>query len=565
MRWKILALLPLFTTMLAADDHELKLETERLIVFKNGYCLVVKRGRAPLSAEGEVYTEQVPESAVLGSFWAVDSQGKLRAMTASQHHEDVMETTRLVSRTHIDMLRSHLGEPVHLEMHDDSVIRGTVVQILEQPAELPSQLPDNRLAALRLEPRSAGLFAVKTPLGVEVLQASQIKTLRVHDQDFATERHTIWRRSAKRLTFQYADERRPAEADLLLVYFTSGVRWIPTYRARLLEGNLASLSLQGELLNELEDFVATPVDLVVGVPHFRFKDVISPLALETAMQQALYQAAPQLMGQMALGNNSFSNAMFTQRASEYLPVDQVVSSGTDLLPELSTQSSQDLFVYSLPALNLERSARAALPIFDVEVPYQSVYTWDFHFAQSSVESVGGARNGPLALSSNDIWHQVRLQNTGDVPWSTGPLLLMEGSLPLAQELLTYTSAGRSVLVPVTVAIDVRGGYMSEELERTPKALRHQNNDYTKISKRGTITLVNSKSESVKLLLTAQFGGSTDAVSDEGTVRHGDFSNSDWDNNRNHQAVNQHSTVRWELELAAGESRELTVEYHYYLR
>lgn len=564
MRWKLLSLLPLLAGSLVADDHELQLETERLIVFKNGYCLVVKRGRAPLSAEGSVYTEQVPEAAVLGSFWAVDAQGSLRALTASEHHEDVMETTRLVSRSHIEVLRSHVGEPVHLEMQDDSVINGTVVQILEQPAELPSELPEDPRFAARLEPRSAGLFAIETPLGVEVLQAGQIKSLRVQDRNFEIEKHSVWRRRSKRLTFEYAKDQRPAEADLLLIYFTSGVRWIPTYRARLLADGRAQLSLQGELLNELEDFLATPVDLVVGVPHFRFKDVISPLALETAMQQALNQAAPHLMG-LDAGNNVFSNAMFTQRSSEYLPVQPAPTSSTDLLPELSSQSSQDLYVYSLPTLDLQRGARAALPIFDLEVPYQSVYTWDFHFAQSSAAAVGGERDAPLSLSTNDIWHQVRMQNTSDAPWSTGPLLLMEGALPLAQELLTYTSAGRNVLVPVTVAVDVRGGYQAEELDRTPKALHHQGYDYTKIRKRGTITLINSKAEPVKLLLTTQFGGSTEKVSDEGSVRHGDYTASDWQHNRNQHAINQHSTVHWEIELAAGASRELSVEYHYFVR
>ncbi len=559
----ILFCLALLACPLSADSHELVLETERVIVFKNGYCLVVKRARAPLSPEGEVYTEDVPEAAVLGSFWALDRSGPLQAMRASEQVEEVMETTRLACRSHIDVLRSARGQVVHLRMNDDSVFSGTVLEVLEQPAALPPHLPEERAQAVPLAPLSEGLFALETALGVEVLQASQIKTLRVAAPRFTTERHSVWQRRAKRLTFVYPERNRPKRADLRLFYFTSGVRWIPTYRAELGPDGQASLALQGELLNELEDFSATPVDLVVGVPHFRFKDVISPLALEAAMRQALNQAAPQLMGQQALGNN-FSNAMFTQRASEFRAADPSGGVG-GALPELATQSSQDLFVYSLPELSLERGARAALPIFATEVPYESLYTWDFAFAQSATAAVGGGRDGPLALSSNDIWHQLRLENTTEVPWSTGPVLIMEGPLPLAQELLTYTSAGRGVLVPVTVAIDVRGDYADEEVGRTPKALHHQGYDYTRIDKRGAVTITNSKDEPVRLLLTCQFGGSTDAVSDEGTVRHGDYIASDWMHNRNNHAVNQHSTVRWELELAAGATRSLTVEYHYFTR
>ena len=38
--------------------------------------------------------------------------------------------------------------------------------------------------------------------------------------------------------------------------------------------------------------------------------------------------------------------------------------------------------------------------------------------------------------------------------------MMQGSQPLAQELLTYTSPKDDVRVPVTVAVVVRGSYTS---------------------------------------------------------------------------------------------------------
>ena len=53
-----------------ADENELKLKTEKVIVFKDGYCLIVKRGTAIADKNGDVYTAEVPDSAVLGSFWA---------------------------------------------------------------------------------------------------------------------------------------------------------------------------------------------------------------------------------------------------------------------------------------------------------------------------------------------------------------------------------------------------------------------------------------------------------------------------------------------------------------
>ena len=67
------------------DDSEasrLDLKTERVCVFKDGYCLILERGTATTDKDGFVFTEEVPDSAVLGSFWAVPDEGKLKSMTA---------------------------------------------------------------------------------------------------------------------------------------------------------------------------------------------------------------------------------------------------------------------------------------------------------------------------------------------------------------------------------------------------------------------------------------------------------------------------------------------------
>ena len=63
-------------------SSELALSTERVIVFKDGYCLVVKQGVARTDESGQVYTEKVPDAAILGSFWAVPEAGGMKSMIA---------------------------------------------------------------------------------------------------------------------------------------------------------------------------------------------------------------------------------------------------------------------------------------------------------------------------------------------------------------------------------------------------------------------------------------------------------------------------------------------------
>ena len=89
MRWMSFMVLLAVCGFAFADDKpphaaasQLQLATERVIIFKDGYGLIVKNGKATADAHGKVFTPQVPESAILGSFWAISDGQKLLAMEA---------------------------------------------------------------------------------------------------------------------------------------------------------------------------------------------------------------------------------------------------------------------------------------------------------------------------------------------------------------------------------------------------------------------------------------------------------------------------------------------------
>ena len=53
-----------------------------MVVFKDGYCLVVKDGVGKTDENGFAHTYEVPGAAVLGSFWAIPETGELKSMVA---------------------------------------------------------------------------------------------------------------------------------------------------------------------------------------------------------------------------------------------------------------------------------------------------------------------------------------------------------------------------------------------------------------------------------------------------------------------------------------------------
>ena len=251
-------------------------------------------------------------------------------------------------------------------------------------------------------------FVLETDEGDLLLSASDVRKLSIKDMRTTITRTVTSIERKKRLTFRF--EEPNVKRELLIVYFRPGVRWIPTYRVNLAKGEtaekIASIDLQAKIINEAEDLVDTPLDIVVGVSNFRFRTVASPLSLEQMLQNALNQAAPQLMGQF---RNDFSNALYSQRSSErrHASIDSsgVQGSGSvDLPNELTAVGKQDLFVYNLPRITLRKGERAAVPIFSTEVPYRDVYTWDVHVLRDDISLApsGSGVQSPLSLSQNQV-------------------------------------------------------------------------------------------------------------------------------------------------------------------
>ena len=158
-----------------------------------------------------------------------------------------------------------------------------------------------------------------------------------------------------------------------------------------------------------------------------------------------------------------------------------------------------------------------------------------------------------------------MQNNTKVPWTTGAAMIMEGMQPLAQELLTYTSPGGAVRVPVTVSVDTRGSVAETETARALKALHWDHHHYAKIENRAQLSLTNRKGEDIDIEVTLRFGGKSTDVSDDGKVITAPYNAADWERYRGSPAVNNSTVITWRRKLAKGETFKPAVRYFYYAR
>ena len=91
-------------------SNELKLTTEKVIIFKDGHCLILKRAIGVTDDNGEVFTNQVPDSAVLGSFWATPKKGRLVNMTAGWKETEKEVAKELARTSTIEILGANVGK-----------------------------------------------------------------------------------------------------------------------------------------------------------------------------------------------------------------------------------------------------------------------------------------------------------------------------------------------------------------------------------------------------------------------------------------------------------------------
>lgn len=576
-----------------AEAGLLTLATERVVVFKDGFGLFVKKATGTADAQGRVFTDRVPDGVVLGTFWASSADGRALGMRAEWVETTELRETETSCTSVVELLRANAGKEVTLALQEKEAppLVCTVVEVLDLPPEEHEAVrPDARarpmpaahLAALRMQspeaaltesirdlaPRGGDLVVLRTEKGETVLPVNSIRTLTGAGLVTKMKRKQEVEARTKRLSFDLGAAAAGKESTISLLYFAEGVRWIPTYRigGELLQDAL--IELQGEILNEAEDFDAE-VDLVVGVPNFRYKQTISPLSLEATLRQALSQAAPGLMSQ------SYGNASFQTRRTEHLGVrhgDAGDGGGLDLAPDLAAARTQDLFVYSAKRLALHKGARATVPLWQSPAAVKHLYTMDVGVVR---DAQGGgvirqsdpdgqnASVSPMKLEENKVWHQIELANASKVPWTTGAALILKNNLPLGQDLLTYTPAGGKVLLPVTVAVDMCGTYTEEELSRRANALNWNRNQYAEVKKRATVTVMNQRLEPSRTRITVSLGGKVELASDEGKIRLNDFRRGDW-NDTSYREINNHSDVSWELELKPGETKKLTFDFLMYL-
>lgn len=566
------------THPLLAATQLTRLPVKEVTIFKDGHAFVLHAGTAAVDPDGAVRVDSLP-APVIGTFWpfAADPRAKLSGTAAGRERISRSSTALNVA----ELMCANVGARVVIHETVDRSYPAKIVGLpLRSAAEVAAA---TRAGADSTLPQPGEIVLLQTDAGTRAVRLDSIREVTFVDAPQPTT-EVDELRDVLTLRLDWQGQPAAATADVGMTYLQKGLRWIPQYRVTLQPGGQALVELEATLLNELIDLDGVTAHLVIGVPSFAFEETLDPLALDQTLDQlSSYFRKAQAGGGVS---SHFSNAIMlqtqTMRMGDYRSAAPEAAGGGGEVPAEVAGGDEDLFLFTLPDLTLRRGERMIVPVGRWEVTYEDLYRLQLPFAppQELRQHFDSQRAAEIAqlLNQPRVKHVARLKNSATVPFTTAPALLMREGRILAQGIMTYTSAGSTVDLEITAAVNVPVGSEDNETGRIPDAARINDSSFQRVNLAGRITLTNFQDQPVRVEVERLLLGSADAASHGGAITRPGWhaaanqwgGAAGWDQWWWHYSwpwwwhrLNSVSRIRWVLEIPAGEHVDLTYSWYYY--
>lgn len=548
-------------------DSEFNPEIKRVAVFKNGYAFTYREGAASIK-NGWVYTTRAPIG-VLGTIWGYSTTPNVRVnqLLASETENQLTERIENLfeflianegARAKFEVSGSD-GKPKIYEGTYEILSKFRNFKNLQPPANDPNSYNNYQNQIYNVNQNLA--IAVKTETGVLAFNANRILDIEISGQPKYEKPKSS--KQAK-LGLQTEGVKDGQNVNLGIAALERGIRWIPAYRVEVKGEPIkeAKIELEANIINELADLKDSEVYFVVGVPHFLFQDIASPLSINTAFAgvSGYFKAEKD--------RNAYSNAIMSQSASRDISLDGISRADRPISPtivedeKLTSFSAEQLFLYKTDKLSLKKEERTSLRLFSLTVPCSEIFEWTINDTADTqtryLNSNYNSNQQPVFQDiASRIWYALKLKNTTGMPWTTAPALSFREWKPLGQDMLKFTPAGGEEILRVTPATEVIGTSNLVEKARVRERMRWNGSEYDfdLVTIEGTLKLRNIKKQPVAVSITRNLVGEVVSATDNGEIIKEGL---------NLQAINANSTVKWNVIVPSGE-KEIRYTYKVYVR
>ena len=549
----LLSLIVLVVASVTAGAQDaLQPTVDEVALFKNGLGFALRHVEVP--GAGEFVIDDLPVP-LHGSFWIVPDSKETELLEAIAFSQPRKKTTEAL--TIVDLVKANVGKQVEVQVSPDEWVKGTIVSVPEEEPKLPisnsgrgnyrgwSQDPFGGFMPPSLDVirnlQQGGIVLLKTAQGVMATNTNSIRAIRSSEADFATSVTRTGPGAGLRVKI------KGAGGTVRIACLEWGLTWAPSYMVDITDQKEASVICKAEVLNDAEDLAGVTLQFVTGYPNLAFSSVISPMALMGDVNDFINQLTNRdsgRRGDVTMQQAVMSNAFY---AGE---------SGGMMAPPVATTGQgsfhEDLFFYPQTDVTLEKGQRAYYPVFAKKAPYEHLYRWQIG---DSLDSRGRWRNEDTGENQEEVWHVLRIENAGGIPWTTAPAMTVQESRILGQDTLFFTNPKDKTLLKLTRSVDLVATQVEREIDRQVDALRRHGNHCDLITVEGRLRVTSHKPKAAVMLIEKVLTGEVLETSVQPKTE--TLTANVW-------LDNPRQKLTWEAELEPGGELEVTYTYKVYV-
>ena len=540
-RWLVIPLCAGALTSRAenAPAAVVKTRPTAVALFKNGIGFVTREGEAP-KGESAVLVDELPVP-VHGTFWIESPDADVKLDNVVAFETDAIKKFDAISVAEI--IEANVGATVEVRVGEKESVRG---KILSVAGNRPPEIPAGTLRGYQPPFESATLVLIQTETGVVALNRNAIQQVTVLDAPVKTS----FERKQRVANLRLRSVSPRGQGRLRLTYLTKGITWAPSYAVDLAGPTTARFTAKAEIINEAEDLDHVPVSFITGFPNLQFADVTDPIAVRGDLASFLSS----LLNPPTPGVRGGRRAAVMQQAMSNVAWGGEEEAGFANIP-LEGQTREELFFYEQKDVSLKKGERGYYPMFHLDVPYEHVYEWKIADTLTADERYRSSDPNETE-KPEEVWHSVRLTNTGKVPWTTAPAMTLQGGQILGQDLLSYAGVGVPTTVRITQAVDVKAEQAEFEVDRKRNAAHFYGSNYDQVEVRGQLKVTNWKAKDITLHIAKSLSGEVIKTAPEAKVEQ---------LAKALRRVNPNAVLTWELPIKSKEKLEIDYTYKVYVR
>ena len=547
--------------MAKAEATRADAKLKRVALFKNGLGFFVLEVTVPSGKER--FSIIPPGKACHGTFWVSHpSTMKLEAVTAKE-----IESQEFVDAVTIaDMLSANVGSSVRLLCRGrEKVVEGKITYVARKEKDIGSQayaaawggytgrydMPSSERPGLMIVETDSGEVCID-PANVEKVEFVDVKAKKAVRSD------------SKSIQLEVKMGAPARGKKLTISYLAKGITWAPSYIVDIADGDKARISAKAVIINEVCDLDDVAIQLVTGVPHLRFAEVVSPVAWRQSISLFLQSLAwaqigrdrlGGVMGQIVGGYGGYGGGGYGGyggfMGAEEAPV----------MPEYGVskegQTAEDLFLYPVENVQLKKGESGYYPLFTESVPFKHIYLWEIPDYVDEEERYSYDRRRREKREPEEyVWPCLRIENNTKVPWTTAPAETVKEDMILGQDTLKYTPQKSKTTLRITKAVSVKAEQTELEIARKREAERFYGGYFDLITVEGKLSVRNFQQKAIALEITKTLSGEVKASEPTAAIEK---------QARGLRRMNGIVNLTWTVELDPGERKDLSYKYEVYIR